>query len=73
MSVNVSSTNIYISSKIQLLMEEIIIIIKGMDILLQNQDQGIYKRSLYRAMDQLVELKCQLLQLQVSSLSKITQ
>jgi len=73
MSVNVSSTNIYISSKIQQLMEEIITIIKAMDISLKSEDLGPYKRSLYRSMDQLTELKCNLLQQQVSSISKIMQ
>jgi len=50
-------------------MESIITIIKDMDILLKNKDQGVLKRLLYRSMDQLMELESALRQLQVSQLS----
>lgn len=50
-------------------MEEIISIIKAMDIQTKNTDLN---RLLYRSMDKLVELKCGLLQMQVDSLFKAT-
>lgn len=53
-------------------MEEIISTTKALDILSQSEDRGALNRLLYRSMDQLVVLKCQLLQLQVSLLSKPT-
>jgi len=72
MSSEESATNSYISSKILSKMESIISIIKDMDILLRNKDQGLYKRLLYRSMDQLAELESSLRQLQVSLLSSPT-
>jgi len=67
MSANQPLTSSYISLKIQLLMEEIITIIKDMDMSSLRSDQS---RLLYRSTDQLTELKCALLQLKVSQLSK---
>lgn len=52
-------------------MEEIIGIIKDMDT--SKELNSDLNRLLYRAMDKLVELKCGLLQLQVSKLSSRTQ
>lgn len=72
MSVNPSSTNGSINSKILLIMEEIISTTKALDTLSQNEDRVALNRLLYRSMDQLVVLKCQLLQLQVSLLCKPT-
>lgn len=72
MSANLSSTSGSINSKILLIMEEIISITKALDILSSNEDRAQLNRLLYRSMDQLVVLKCQLLQLQVSLLSKPT-
>lgn len=72
MSANQSSTNGSINSKILLIMEEITSTTKALDILSQNEDRAALNRLLYRSMDQLVVLKCQLLQLQVSLLSRPT-
>jgi len=72
MSVNNGSTSGSISSKTVALMKELITIIKGMDTLENADDQVKLNRSLYRSMDALTVLKCQLLQVQVSLLSRPT-
>lgn len=72
MSAPNGSTNGSISSKILALMKELTTIIKGMDTLENVEDQALLNRSLYRSMDGLTVLKCQLLQLQVSLLSRPT-
>jgi len=72
MSAPTSSTSSSISLKIQLILEEIISTIKALDILSKNEDRQILNRSLYRSMDSLVVLKCQLLQQQVYKLSNLT-
>jgi len=72
MSATPSSTSGFISSKIQSELAEIIIIIKDMDILKNEGDQAELNRLLYRSMDSLTVLKCQLLQHQVSTHLKPT-
>lgn len=69
MSVPPSSTSSSISSKILLITEEITSTIKALVILSKNEDLQQLNRLLYRSMDSLVVLKCQLLQQQVSLLS----
>lgn len=72
MSVQTYSTSTSISSKTLLILEEITSTIKALVILSKNEDLQVLNRSLYRSMDSLVVLKCQLLQLQVSLLSSPT-
>jgi len=63
------STNSSISSKILALMDEITSTIKDMDTSDKKEDLATLNRWLYRSMDSLTVLKCQLLQLRVSQLS----
>lgn len=65
MSASGYSTNLSISSKILNMLQEITTIIKDLDTLKKKEDQAQLNRLLYRSMDSLTVLKCQLLQLQV--------
>lgn len=71
--VNPYSTGLSVSSRIQKLMEQIIITIKGMDTSSNVEELRRLNRLLYRSMDNLMEFQLELLQLKDSSVSKSTQ